>query len=176
MSTRDFLVVRNGVEMPYAPPKKRRQLEAADAKHLAIWANDSDLPASARKRAQNERERRKRLVPDAPVVAVLEGSGGATTFQVHGVITTLEAWRPSKVLHPYSSGRLHHACKSSAHVQILDHAYQIIDADRVIGLPNETGMPERKDDGIWRHLRHAKDRGMDVMVIWPDGSTLTGRW
>jgi hypothetical protein len=175
MPSASFTVVRNGVEMAYAPPKKRRQLEAADAKHLALWANDPELPPSARKRAQGERERRKRLSTGC-TVGVLEDVGGATPEQVAQVAALLEAWHPSLILHPFSSGSLHHVCERAANVQIVHEHQAGRDAHRVIGLPNATRMPDRKTEGVWRELRHAKDRGADVTVIWPDGSTLTGRW
>lgn len=161
-------------EIPSEPPRKRRQLEAADGKHLAIWANDPNLIASARKRAQNERDRRKRLGPER-VVAVLEDDGGSTPSQVEAVVFVLSGWQPTEILKPFTSKSLHRAMSFVGPVTLIDPT-EASRAERLIGLPNRIVIPENKDKGLWKHLRQARDRGVDVMVIWPDGSTLTGRW
>src|SRR3954470_4455158 len=72
--------VKDDVEIPPAPPRKRRQLEAALPAWLATWANDESLPPSARRRAQEERDRRKALVPDVRI-GILVGEEGMTPVQ-----------------------------------------------------------------------------------------------
>jgi hypothetical protein len=167
-------------------PRKRRQLEAADAADLATWAADPELPEPDRRRAQAERDRRKQLRrrTGAGMVGVIVGVPGASPPQIEALLDELDRIKPVQIVHPYASSKLHQACKAGGAVVIVERGpitpeLQIRcadEADVVVGLSPNPVMPEQKDGDVWKALRRAKDRGADVVVLWPDGSRLTGRW
>lgn len=86
--------MKDDVEIPAAPPAKRRVLEDPARtldQWLAVWAADESLPPSARRRAQEERGRRKDLRRAGPPVIIgFTGSrAGMTPEQRVAVVDVL---------------------------------------------------------------------------------------
>lgn len=162
-------------DIPAVPPRKRHQLEKADPKHLAVWANDNQLSIADRNRAQTERDRRKLLVDRQGTAAVFVTSAGPTPAQIDTTGRLLQKLKPLTILHPYTNPKLHRACVATgAAVEVTS---MIEPCDTTIGLVKDVKMPERKQHlEVWADLRAAKDRGAETVVIWPDGSILAGRW
>jgi hypothetical protein len=167
-------------------PRKRYQLEKALDKWLAIWADDPTLSEGDHERVQAERDRRKKLrkIKERTVGVVLS-KAGAKPEQVHVLTEMLTQLRPSTILHPYAPPAVHRACTATgAEVRVTAYGARMMegqlaatDADVVIGLATSFQMPDRKDGlDVWHALRRAKDRGIEVRVVWPDGSLLQGRW
>lgn len=169
-------------------PRKRRQLEAADAKDLAAWATDESLPERDRRRAQMERDRRKALRDrDERNVAVVLSDSGYQPPQLPVLKDLLAAIAPAQIDHPWGPPAVHTACVATgARVRVHGPRYRvwqekqeaaIENAEIVIGLATSFQMPDKKQGkDVWGALRHAKDRGAEVILIWPDGSLLEGRW
>lgn len=173
--------MKDDVETPPRPPKKRRALEAADARHLAIWATDESLPSGDRQRAQDERDRRKQLRTSV-AVGVLVGTGGATAEQIERLQSALESVGPTEIHHPFTPGRVHAVCRATgARVAVYRGSPEMTNrqvaqaSDVLIGIVSENSIPIAKT-GVWDSLRYAKDRGIDVITIWPSGLALEGRW
>lgn len=168
---------RTDEEVPPAPPRKRRALEAADARHLAIWANDESLSPGDRKRAQEERDRRKKVGADAVSVGVLEGAG-ATPEQTARLAATLATLSMRDIKHPFCSKKTHAVCRDTGKpVWVVDDPESVArECDVVIGLPHENALPLDKVGPVWGALRLAKDRKQEVVVIFPSGQLLKGRW
>jgi hypothetical protein len=165
-------------QIPAEPPRKRRLLEAADARHLAVWATDEALSPGARKRAQDERDRRKQMSTDVMVVGVVEDVGGANPLQVETVRQWIEAHDVGHVLKAHSSRSLHYVCRQeAAEVVVVSYGDDaVVDVDAVLGIPTTRRIPVRKDEEFWRLCRKAKDKDIPVYLIWPDGRIQSGRW
>jgi hypothetical protein len=173
--------MKDDVQAPPRPPKKRRALERALGRHLAIWASDESLSASERERVQAERDRRKAAKPPK-VIGVLVGDAGATPEQTDTLARVLTSLAPTEVHHPFCSPRIHQVCRATgAKVVALrgemgETSRRVARAsDALVGLVPGRAMPVTKD-GLWGELRRAKDRGANVVVIWQDGTEQTGRW
>lgn len=174
--------MKDDVAIPARPPHKRKQLEAALDKWLAVWAADSSLTPSEYRRVQDERDRRKQAAPEQ-VVGVVEGFGGATPLQVDALRALLATQHPSLIVHPLCSRKVHRICRDAeGSLSVVDGASTAgmaretaRQSDVLIGLVSETSMPTAKT-GLWEALRYGKDRGADVKIIWPDGTLLEGRW
>jgi hypothetical protein len=171
--------VKDDVQIAPRPPRKRRVLERALDKHLAIWANDPDVPEADRERVQQERDRRKHAVP-AKVVGVVLAQGGATPEQLATLADALRSSHPTEVHHPFCPSRVHQVCRASgATVKVFrgeDLGRTIArGSDEVIGVVNETSRPT-VNLGAWSTLRYALDRGVKVTIIWPNGETYEGKW
>lgn len=171
------------LDAPARPPKKRRQLEDPNTldRWLAVWANDESLTPSERRRVQVERERRKRAKP-TKALGVLVADGGASPEQVAGLRESVELALPTEVHHVFCAGKVHSTCKATgANVVVLrgesgSCEREIVQAaDEVIGIVSSMQMPEAKT-GTWASLRYAKDRGLPVKIIWPNGSIHEGDW
>ncbi len=170
------------VDCPPSPPRKRYQLEKADARHLAIWATDGNLSEAERDRAQAERDRRKKARP-SKIMGVVVGPGGATPAQLCKLEDALRSSHPTEVHHPFCPPRVHTVCRSTG-AKVMALQGDALDAGRavaqlcdvLVGLVNESTMPVLKQGPVWGPLRFAKDRGVEVQIIWPDGQDQNGRW
>lgn len=164
---------KDDIEIPPAPPRKRRQLEDPNTldKWLAIWATDDELPPSQRKRAQEERDRRKRLVPDVKV-GILVGEEGMTPAQAAIVA---EAVAPATELHAHGMYAAHLRKPLSGVttpcVQHGDYREVIRYSTSLVATPKE---PEKPDvvEGVWQAVRYAKHRKVAVKVVMPNGRVM----
>jgi hypothetical protein len=166
--------VKDDVEIPPTPPRKRRALEQALPQWLAMWANDESLPPSQRRRAQAERDRRKRLVPDV-IVGVIVGEEGMTPAQRGRLLELIAAARATE---------LHHDWSRSSHMRRLllplddlnvrvvpqqgDHEL-VRNSTTVVAVPKDVEKPDRVE-GVWEAVRYAKHRRLPVRVVMPDGN------
>ncbi len=161
-------------DIPSSVPHKRGALEAVPDVWLAVWANDDKLPPSQRKRAQEERDRRKALVPDTKV-GLLVGQEGVTPEQLDKLKELLASSGATEVHHPGVASKVHTACRALG-VPVTPHRdVRISDAermklvvkasDRIIAVP-----PAGTRHGITDGIRYAKHRSLPVVVIGLDGS------
>jgi hypothetical protein len=170
-------------DIPDAPPRKRRQLEDVPDKWLAVWAADERLPVGDRKRVRDLRERRKRdrMVVQRSV-GVLVTPAGVSPSQTERLIILLDRLKPTEIHHPYMSPVVHRACAATGAIVTVHRGEggdmttaQCVEV--LVGLVKDTTMPDHKQGvPVWDALRRAKDRDVDVKVIWPDGTLLEGRW
>jgi hypothetical protein len=171
----DEAVSDDDVEIPAAPPRKRRQLESAPAKWLAVWASDESLPPSQRRRAQAERDRRKRGQGMETIVGLLVGSEGATPQQVEvmrerahaGDVKRVKAPRPLKLGLKRES---YVVCDEPWAGAALDERlkYIVRTSTTLVATPEKDHDPQRVE-GVWEAVRYAKHRNVPVKVVMPDG-------
>jgi hypothetical protein len=165
--------VKDDVEIPPAPPRKRRELERALPVWLATWASDESLPPSQRRRAQEERDRRKALVADVRVGVIL-GEEGMTPAQREVVLETLAAVAATE-LH-YDGLRSPHMRRLLLPLDDLNVTsipqpgdQELVKASTmVIAAPKEPEKPDRVE-GVWEAVRYAKHRKVPVRVVLPNG-------
>lgn len=163
--------MKDDVEIPPAPPRKRRELERALPVWLATWASDESLPPSQRKRAQGERDRRKHLLPDV-CVGVIVGEEGMTPAQRERLADLGVAASPT-ALHVEERFVVHarRLLQSIADVTIWMHpdAQELVKASTlVLAAPKEPEKPDRVE-GVWEGVRYAKHRKVPVRVVLPNG-------
>lgn len=167
--------MKDDVEIPPEPPRKRRVLEDPGQtldRWLAVWATNESLPPSARRRAQDERDRRKRLAPDVRV-GVIVGEEGMTPPQRSRV---LELVGGATELH-YHGDRQSHLRSlmlplDDLNVRMVLHSddQEIVRAaSTVVAAPKEPEKPNVVA-GVWAGVRYAKHRRLPVRVVMPDGS------
>lgn len=162
------------VEIPAVPPRKRRQLEATPAKWLAVWAADESLPPSQRRRAQDERDRRKRNAGTSfEIVGVLVGAEGATPEQVDYVRARVPAAKRVKAPRPLKLGLKPNTfvlCGEPWAGTTLQERlkYIVRTSSAVIATPEKDHDPQRVE-GVWEAVRYAKHRNVPVTVVMPDG-------
>lgn len=162
--------VKDDVEIPPEPPRKRRQLEAALPVWLATWATDESLPPSARRRAQEERDRRKALAPDVRVGFIV-GEEGMTPVQRDRLVELAISAGPTE-LH-LDGRRLPHVRRFPAEllhmVVVHEEAQELVKASTlVLAAPKEPEKPDRVE-GVWEAVRYAKHRRVPVRVVLPNG-------
>lgn len=169
--------MKDDVEIPPEPPRKRRQLEDPGQtldKWLAVWASDESLPPSARKRAQAERDRRKALVPDVRV-GVIVGEEGMTPAQRERVLEILVSVGATELL--YDGDRLSHFRRLLLPLDdlgvpaVLQQGDQelVRNSSTLVAAPKEAEKPGVVE-GVWEAVRYAKHRKVPVRVVMQDGS------
>lgn len=167
---------KDDVEIPAEVPKKRKVLESPQTldKWLAVWANDPNQPPSARTRAQGERDRRRRLVPDVRV-GVIVGEEGMTPAQRDGVLERVMAAGPTQLV--VLAPRMRHlrmllnAVAAGETVGLLtceDDQALVRESTTLVAAPKETEKPGVVA-GVWEAVRYAKHRRLPVRVVMPDG-------
>jgi len=151
--------VREDVEIPARPPRKRRQLERSLDLALAVWATSEQLNPGERRRVAAERERRKALAKAGrrAVVGVVWQREGRTPQQVEAV----KDFRRTPDLHEHMMG----TCDYREFVKRLD---------RLVALPKEmTKQDQPPEDSVWACVRYARHRGILVTVVLPNGENLS---
>jgi hypothetical protein len=191
--------VKEDAPTPPRPPRKRRQMERALPVWLATWATDESLTPSERRRAQEERDRRKALQPEVVVgfVGAREGLSpgqrarvrellaGATEAhhgdglggdaQFHEIAGELGV---PVVLHPPLGRRAFSKAERQFRAEPpADRTKAIVrqvnGAGALLVAPREGREPERVGEGTpWAAVRYARDRGCRVRVVMPDGELL----
>lgn len=167
---------KDDVETPQRPPSKRRQLQSADVLDtwLAVWATDDNLTPSERRRAQDERDRRKaaRRREDA-IVGVIVGPEGATPAQsayITGYLLTLPA---TGVCHAGVSRGIARAFPPGvAEIGAPDWQAVVRVADVILAAPKEQSEPVQKL-GVWSAIRYARHRNVPVRIVLPNGEERT---
>jgi hypothetical protein len=177
--------MKDDVEIPAkVPPTKRKVLESPSLtldKWLAVWAADPDQPPSARKRAQDERDRRKALMPDVRVGVIL-GEEGMTPAQRVAVRDFVLAQSPTE-LHVQKGSythlrRLLFELSDQELVPIPPPSVQpdpstIVRASTtLVAVPKDNEKPNVVE-GVWEAVRYAKHRKVPVRVVMPDGTERT---
>jgi hypothetical protein len=161
-------------DIPKSVPHKRGAIEGVPDMWLAIWAGDESLPPSQRKRAQEERDRRKALIPDKKL-GLLVGQEGVTPQQLDKLKELLGTSGATEVHHPGVASKVHTACRALG-VPVTPHRDVRVDdaermklvvkaSDRIIAAPPVGSQP-----GVWDGIRYAKHRSLPVIVVQPDGS------
>lgn len=169
--------MKDDVEIPPAPPRKRRQLEDPGQtldKWLAVWAADTSLPPSQRARAQAERDRRKALVPDVRV-GVLVGDEGMTPAQRQRILELVTGAGTTDL--NFDAQRLSHFRRLLLPLDDLNVRAIAMEGDQdvvrnsttLVAAPKESEKPGVVE-GVWDAVRYAKHRRLPVRVVMPDGS------
>jgi len=150
--------VKDDVETPPAPPKKRKHLEQALDVHLAIWANDESLPPSARKRAQDERDRRKADAKRGEVAKIL------VMVPREGKTPQQRAYHDEEVV---GSGELYWWSSKT------DYHEMVKKVDQVVAFVKEQNAPTHPPPGsVWEAVQYARHRKLPLKVILPNGVPL----
>lgn len=179
--------MKDDIETPPRPPAKRRQLEAALPAWLAVWANDESLTPSERRRAQEERDRRKALAGKDEVVGLVVAAEGMTPSQLEGLCTALRETNASQVLHTRVPRKVHGAlmavCRDmGAEARLVADvrdeqaaAAQVVrDSSFVLAAPRERTVLPYATPGVWSMVGLARHRSLPVRVVLPDGTQLQG--
>jgi hypothetical protein len=173
-------VSKDDVDVPDEVPSKRRQLEGALDKWLAVWLTRDDLTPSQRRRLEEEKARRKALVPDQRV-GVLVGAEGCTREQRARIMDVVAALQPTEIHHPGLSSPMHQACRRVAPVVVHQDGIRpagtrdmqdVVKAAHVVVGAVRSRSPEGTP--VWEMIRYAKHRSLPVRVVLPDGSELQG--
>ena len=163
--------MKDDAPVPKKVPTKRRQLEAALDRWLAVWWV-GDLTPSERRRVHEERERRKRRAarPDRNV-GLLIGPEGATPAQATAIIDA--ASDATHVSYYGQATRLLRAGLPPVPVLELPDAQDVVRASNVVvAAPKEPSEPAGPKAGVWAGVKFARHRGVPVRVILPSGKEL----
>lgn len=168
------------IEIPTTVPRKRRQVEAALDKWVAVWLERDDLTPSERKRLEEEKARRKQeRAREGQPVGVIVGVEGATPQQVAALREALGTANAIEIHHPGVSSAVHAACRTVG-VPVVVHGVRDRDeamkevvrsSGLVFGVVKETTEPINKS-GVWGMVRYAKHRRLPVRVFLPSGDEL----
>jgi hypothetical protein len=163
--------VTEEIEVPARPPKKRRQMESPNTldKWLAVWANDENLTPSERRRAQDERERRKAEAPDPRIVGLLIGEQGVTPQQLD---VLRDRCARAEEVHATRTVKLGLAPGVFHMEESLRDVVAAV--NEIVAAPAQTYEPEQKIAGVWPEVRYARHRKIPVLVLYPDGTTNEG--
>lgn len=172
--------MKDDVEIPAKVPAKRKVLENPALTldlWLAVWANDDSQPPGARKRAQEERDRRKALVPDVRM-GVIVGDEGMTPAQRDRVLELLSGAQPTEI--HFRLDRVSHlrrvllpiAQGSHREVPHVDEQELVRASTSLLAAPKESEKPGTVV-GVWEAVRYAKHRKVPVRVVMPSGEELT---
>ena len=178
--------------LPDRVPAKRRQVEQLLDVHIAMWLASDTITPSQRRRLEDEKARRKALVPDNPV-GLLVSREGVSPPQMERIVEILRSAQPTAIVHSGVGQALHAACKRistveptrnlrgwqmtmpafQAHGADADHMKEVVRrSNLVIAAPkNYTPSP---DGGVWDAARYAKHRNIAVNVILPNGEIYNG--
>lgn len=159
---------------PGPVPRKRRQLERVLDVQLALWLAGDELTPSERRRVEAEKQRRK-TAPEPLPVAVVLGHEGMTPTQrevISNLLTRGHGARPTEIHH--NGSRAVHALAKLMKADSVRHWTEddrdiIKAAEWVIAAPKEKRSPVRPR-GVWATVRYARDRGLPVAVVTPDGN------
>lgn len=177
---------KDDIETPPRPPAKRRQLEAALPQWLAQWANDESLTPSERRRAQEERDRRKlSKFRSEIVVGLVLAEEGLTPPQLDALCDQLRAEPVAQVVHTRVPrrvhGRLAAVCREEEVPLVLRNGDGMLGAravvrecDKLIAAPREPTVQTYATPGVWMMIGLARHRSTPVMVVLPDGQSLQG--
>lgn len=188
---------------PPSPPRKRRILEdesqTLDA-WLAVWANDEQLAPSQRRRAQDERDRRKAARPVELVVGFSGSREGMSPEQRRRVKSMLIDLEPVEahhgdcvgadeqfhslcrglkipiVLHPSDLKGTRAFCNGAIRTERtkppLERNKDIVrESSVLVATPKEGREPEPgPGQGTWSTVRYGRKRGGNVKVVMIDGS------
>lgn len=172
---------KDDVEVPDEIPKKRRQLEVALDKWIAVWLARDDLTPSERRRLEEERFRRKETPVGHPV-GLLVGPEGATPEQVAAVPELLVG--VTDIYFPVLPTKLYRMVRDhpDAELHIYRH-WDAQEAQRIVvrALPRESARvigivrsASPEGTGVWEMIRLAKHRGMPAQVVLPNGQLHEG--
>lgn len=166
--------------LPDKVPAKRRQIEALPDLHIAMWLAGDTITPSQRRRLEEEKRRRKMATHSRVVVGVLTSiSAGVTPEQLRALHETLQALRPSEIVHPGVSSRVHTTCRDEAPTTplrgdgMLGHRLVVRAADQAIALPHETTVMPYATPGVWSMIGLARHRGIPTRVFLPNGEEVT---
>lgn len=163
------------LEIPTTIPKKRRQVEAALDKWIAVWLEREDLAPSERRRLEEERNRRKaERRREQNIIGILCPTEGVTPEQVATLEQALVALKPTEIYHHGVDRAVHSRCRATGvavHVLWHQHKDVVKASDLVVGLVKETTAPNNKT-GVWDLVKYAKHRRLPVKVILPSGDEL----
>ena len=166
--------MKDDVEIPTVVPKKRRQIEHALDKWIAVWLSRDDLTPSERRRLEAEKQRRKTAAPTV-AVGILVGDEGLTPQQ--------RAWL-SDFLAEAHVDELHWPERALPHLRKVardlspgiethaTHADVVRAATIVVAAPKETEKPAEVS-GVWEAVRLAKHRSLPVKIVMPNGEERT---
>jgi len=164
--------MKEDVEIRPRPPRKRRQMEQALPQELAVWVDDINLTPSERRRAHEERERRKRadhrqvvgfsgtragmtppqkraireLIENTEIREVHHGDCAGADVTLHDMLIVMQARAFEIVVHPPEDGRYRAFCKgdrAEPALPYLDRNKEIVKTATVLwATPKEATEPE----------------------------------
>lgn len=161
--------MKDDAPVPERLPRKRRELEDALDRWLAVWLAREDLTPSERRRLEEEKARRKALTPDVQV-ALIVGNEGMTPAQHDRASDLLGAMGATEVFY------LQYVARHVRRLQQVtpmstgfgDEREMLREATAAIATPKEPEKPNVVQ-GVWDAVRFAKHRKIPVRVVMPDG-------
>lgn len=162
--------------LPDKVPAKRRALEGLPDLHIAMWLGGDFITPSQRRRLEEEKRRRKMATHAQLVIGVLPSpSAGMTPEQRDKLQELLEALRPSEIVHPGVSSRVHTTCREEAPTGVLrNNPREVVRrADHVLAFPHETTVMPYATPGVWSMVGLARHRGTPTRVFLPTGEEVT---
>jgi hypothetical protein len=179
--------MKEDAPVPEQVPVKRRQLESAPDRWLAVWLARDDLSPSQRRRVSDEKARRRAARPSVRVGLVVSAEG-MTPPQFVTVAELIDQAGATEVVHTRLP-RKHHgavagACRSlGIPLRLVEDARDdeaaakaiVRDVDRVIAAPREARPRTHATPGVWSAIGLARHRGLAVQVVLPDGTTGGGK-
>lgn len=161
--------------LPARVPAKKRQVEQLADLHIAQWLDGDGLTPSERRKLEEEKARRRALVPDR-VLGVLVGEEGLTPVQFGVLAMAVKRSGATAIMAPRVARLLYSTCGQVAPTQTVfaktyDEAMKEIvrQSHFVVAGPKERFEPAKKDQGVWAMVRYAKHRSLAVTVVTPDG-------
>lgn len=195
--------MKEDVEIPERPPRKRRQMEQALDVWLATWAAREDLTPSERRRVEDEQRDRKLRRQRERVVAGFSGTREGMTPPQRAQLRKLIAAGVDEahhgdcigadvafhddvtrahidvVVHPPEDARYRafcHGIRSEPALPFLERNKEIVKAATVMWFaPKEQREPEPgRGQGTWSTVRYARRRGVPAIILLPDGTVMSG--
>lgn len=160
---------------PERPPAKRRALERCPDVSIAVWAGDEALTPSERRRAQDERDRRKhaRQLGERRV-GIIHDEAGVTAEQIDAIRVALAAIEPTEIHHAGVQRGVHWASRNAVMGKVVNHSGDerkvLLNAQTLIIAPRSANQ----DSPAWDHARAGRLRGVALQIVMPDGEVLTG--
>jgi hypothetical protein len=173
--------MKEDVEVPQEIPRKRRQLEQALDRWLAVWVARDDLTPSERRRVEAERDRRRHLATTR-VIGFVAAPEGVTPAQLSTFCQLLRVTGPTEVVHSRLGRRAHgtlvgvcselgvrHRLVGDVRDEMAAARELLSQVDEVIAAPREATVQTYATPGVWSVIGLARHRSLPTRVVLPDG-------
>lgn len=171
--------MKDDAPTPNEIPRKRRELERALDRWIAVWLTRSDLTPSERRRLEEEQESRKAARGrESRIAAVVVCREGASPPQAEALMEKLSGVTEVRCA-PHPPRWLKWSC-STREIPLISYEgglrWAIQQADVLLAAPRETipptNLPSWERSPVWAAIGYAKHRKIAVTTIMTDGKEL----